>query len=487
MQLLRRGAPALVALLALAGALAPTAGAAVPTTDAPADTWRGRTEAWVGTVVFPALFGRTGAPAARRTFAHQAVQGSPRAVALGLAATPEARRRQAGWAYEQGLARPASAADRTYWAGRLASGWSHDRMVSHLLGSAEASRRFPANVEWIGWAYQQALGRTPDAAGVAYWDQRLRDGTPRSFAARQILAAGEARQRVVTATWSELFGRAPGSGERTWAQSLLRGSGGDPQALRAEAVTPLAPAGYRVGVVGDSVGFDLVFRAAGQPLPAVVTGGGRRPQSASRLACGVLSDRAGYRWPRDPQLATSPPGAAWGAPSDGRCPEELARLEDILLDAGPDVLVWAIGAWEWTRVMRPDGTIIAERSTAMREEVATAMVRRIDGWTARGVQRVVLPEWACVGHDSAPIFRHPGYTRFVRSILAEVVRRRPGVAIMAATPPEVCVDGNPEGQPTAAHRAARGDQFHWATGSGGAAWGWRTWFAPAIADLRGVA
>ena len=34
---------------------------------------------------------------------------------------------------------------------------------------------------------------------------------------------------------------------------------------------------------------------------------------------------------------------------------------------------------------------------------------------------------------------------------------------------------------------ARGDQFHWAKGPLGAAWGWRMWMAPAIADLRAVA
>jgi hypothetical protein len=114
------------------------------------------------------------------------------------------------------------------------------------------------------------------------------------------------------------------------------------------------------------------------------------------------------------------------------------------------------------------------------------MVRRMDGWFARGVRKVLLPQWACVGDLSAPVFQDPGYSRFVRSILAEVVARRPAVATIAATPPQVCIGGDPTAEPSEDHRIARGDQFHWARGPQGAAWGWKMWFAPAIADLPAV-
>jgi hypothetical protein len=115
------------------------------------------------------------------------------------------------------------------------------------------------------------------------------------------------------------------------------------------------------------------------------------------------------------------------------------------------------------------------------------MVRRIDGWVARGsVKRVLFPEWACVGNLSRAEMRVP-HTRFIRTVLDRVVAARPNVAAIAATPPEVCVGGDPTAAPTAAHRVARGDQYHWIDGAGGAAWGWKNWFSPAIADLTGVA
>ena len=44
---------------------------------------------------------------------------------------------------------------------------------------------------------------------------------------------------------------------------------------------------------------------------------------------------------------------------------------------------------------------------------------------------------------AAPIFQHPGYSRFVRSILVAVAQARPTVASVAATPPQVCIGGDP--------------------------------------------
>lgn len=457
-----------------------------PSTNAPADSYRGRLEAWVRTGAYPALLERTAADDAARFWADRTVRSGPGTTASHLATSLDARRIQVGIAYQRVLDRDPSSADRTYWAQRLTSGWSDDRLASFFLSSPEQLGRFPNDGDWVGFVFDRILGRTATASDRTWWAGEVA-ASDRNWTARRILAAGEARGLVADGAYQHVRGRMPTAGERTFGISYLRDSAGDLMRLRALIVTPLAPAGYRVGVVGDSVGFDLTFRAAGQPLPGTVMGSGnQRPSGAGRLGCGVLSDRAGYRWPRDPQLATSPPEALWGEPADGRCDVEIPVLESTMMGTRPQVLVWQVGSWEWTPVMRPDGTVIPSRSAEMRDEVVAAMVRRIDRWVAGGVRKVVLPEWACVGDDSAPIFQHPGYTRFVRSLLAEVVRRRPTVASIAATPPQVCIGGDPTAEPTQDHRVARNDQFHWATGPRGAAWGWRMWFAPAIADLRGV-
>ncbi|HYI62247.1 MAG TPA: DUF4214 domain-containing protein [Acidimicrobiales bacterium] len=457
------------------------AGAAVPPTDAPPGTWRGQVEAWVGTQAYPALLGRPAPSGDRRYHAHQAVLTSPGHVARALAGSPEARRLQAGWAYEQGLARPSSDADRRWWATRLASGWTHDRMVAHLLGSPEASARRPADPAWVAWAYQQALGRGVDAPGSAFWVARLGSGTPRWVLARQVLATPEARRRTVTAIYLAVLGRAPGATERDRGVATLAAAGGNPQRLRAEVVAALAPGGLRVAVAGDSVAFSLTEKAVGQALPAVVTGAGQRPRLGGRLACGVISARAGYDLP--PGATYFPDHTGWGLPGDGLCPQEVSRIERAMLDWGAQVVIWPIGAWEGTAVRRPDGTVLPARSPALRSELAAEMVRRIDIWTARTVRKVVLPEWACVGRQTPADLRSTTHVRWVRSILDEVVARRPAVAVIAATPPELCVGGDPEGLPTPAGSAAREGAFHWAEGPRGAAWGWRTWFAPAVADL----
>ncbi len=387
----------LVAVVAVLGAAAPaTANPPAPppqppTVNAPADTYRGRTEAWVRTRAFPALVDRAATDADARFWADRAVRSSPAAVAVHIGTSLDGRGVQVGMAYRQVLDRDPSDADRRFWADRLIGGWSHDRLVAFLLSSPEQARRFPADPDWVSFAFDRVLGRTATSADRTWWAGQVAS-SDRNWVARRILAAGEARGLAADGIYLAVRGRAPTAGERTVASARLRDTAGDLMRVRAEVVAPLAPAGYRVGVVGDSVGFDLVFRAQGESLPATVMGtGAQRPVGSGRLGCAVLSDRSGYRWPRDPQLATSPSGADWGEPADGRCDIETPLLEDALLDTRPQVIVWQVGSWEWTRVMRPNGTVIGAITAEMREEVATAMVRRMDGWVARGVRKVVLP------------------------------------------------------------------------------------------------
>lgn len=460
---------------------------ALPAAEVPASTWRGQAEAWVKARLFPAVLGRIGTGHDGTTWGQRAITDSPAQVALLIATTPEARARMAGWAYQQGLQRTASAADKQWWAERMGSGgWTYDQVLAHLLASPEHTASYPADRAWLTFLYREILGRSPDAGGLAQWEGVLRRPVARHVVARQFLSAPESRDVVTTFTYSDALGRAPTAAERTRARAVLTAFRGDQQRLRAEIATLLGPSGYRVGVAGDSVAFDLERQSRGQPLPAVVTGGGQRPVGAARMACSVLSTRAGYRYPVRPDLALTDPRGGWGLPSDGKCPDEVPHLDRAMLDARPHVVIWPIGAWEWTPVRRPDGVVVPARSAALRGELATEMVRRIDTWRARGVTKVVLPEWACVGTRSMAEVRTTEYVTFIRSVLDEVAARRPGVAVVAATPPAVCAGGVPTGAMTPAHRTARGDQFHWAAGRGGAAWGWRAWFAPAVADLVGV-
>jgi hypothetical protein len=447
-------------------------------------SYRARAETWLRTAVYPALFDRTGSQADGAFWATHAVRSSPGGVAVLMARSPEARGRQVELAYDIGLGRAPANADRTFWAKRLESGWSNDRVVSHLLGSAESLAKHGRGTDWVGWVYGQLLGRAGGAEERAGWARRMAEGQSHDWVARQIGATLEARARTVRVTYQAVRGRLPAANELASGTSSLRLSYGDVMRLRAEITGALAPGGYRVGVVGDSIAFDLEYGSRGEDLPAIVSAAGR-PVPAARVGCGVLSGLPGYMWPGRDVLVT-PLGAKWGLSGDGKCVEEIRAREEAMLDQRPRVVVWPIGAWEWTPVKRPDGVVLAARSAGLRSRLVLEMARRIDLWAARGVRRVLLLEWACVGRASHPTLRSPELVAFIRSVLDEVVAQRPAVAAVAVTPAEVCVGGNPAGTPTPAHRVARGDGYHWLRGRRGAAWGWTWWMAPAAAELPGV-
>lgn len=427
--------------------------------------------------LFPAVLDRAATPAEARRWGDQVVRGTPIAEAVALAESSESRRHQVALAYDTAFGRVAAPSERDGWAGQLAGAWSHDRLLSHLFASEEQTRRTPGAAQWVDWTFGRLLGRAPDAASRTHFTDQLARGASRATVARGLIGSTEARRRQATLTLTEVLGRSPSAEEQAFAETVLRQSGGDVMALRAVTTAGAeAPAGHLVGVAGDSIGFDLAFRANNQPLPTVVAGG-RQPTTGAVIGCGVLSP-LGWRWRNA--------NGHWQLAAGGVCPASVASHEQTMLDRGVRVVVWPIGAWEWSDVMRPGGEVVPARSPAMREALASAMVTRIDAWTAGSVRKVVLPEWACPGPEAPDHLRRPDQRRFIRSVLDEVVRRRPKVAVIPATPPQVCVGGDPEAAPTREHRVARRQQFHWGDGPDGAAWGWRNWFAPAIADLPGL-
>ena len=466
---------AALVLVACEPASPPAPPVVAPTTPAPAGTYRAQAEQWVAGTLFPALLDRAGGGASARSWADRLVRSTPQQVVLTLAATPEARRRVASSAYEQALDRAPSRAE----AGNLLSRLEADRfdaLVAELFASSELTNRIRSDSAFIGWLYQRVLGRDPDAAGRDRLVSQLAGTATRVEVAVSLLRSGEAHRLAVTKVYEDLTGATPSAAALASGIRLLQASGGDPARVRAALATALAPTGYRVGVVGDSLGFDLAYRVAGLRLPAVVSAGGQNPRSGAAIACGVLSATAGYRWKVD---------GTWKALRNGTCPAQIASYQRTLLTHGPEVVLWTIGALEATEVMRPNGSVIAAQSAAMRAELTAEIVRRVDQLVAGGVRWVVFPQWACVGNRAPGSYHTAAYSRFVGSVLREVQVLRPAAASVMPTPPQVCVDGDPTGLPTREHRAARADEFHWVGGNGGAAWGWTYWFAPAIADLPG--
>lgn len=121
----------------------------------------------------------------------------------------------------------------------------------------------------------------------------------------------------------------------------------------------------------------------------------------------------------------------------------------------------------------------------MRTALVDEIVKRIDGYRLRGVKRVVFPEFACIRQQG--VMGTDDYSRFIRTVIDGVVADRPSLASVGETTPQVCVGGDPLAESTLDHAKARDDDgVHWRVGAVGAAWAWRAWIVPAIADTPGI-
>ncbi len=448
-----------------------------PTALAPAGSWRAAGENWVRDLLYLKVLGRAGGTPSVLSWGDRVVRTSPAGVANTFAATAEGRRRAVAFAFGRILLRQPTTAEGDYWVGQLGAGWTIDRMVGYVAGSGEVSNAFPSNPAWLNAVFQRVLGRSPDASAQTHFLGRLEGGESRTSVAGSLVTSAEARRRVVTTHYTEVLGGAPSTARRDQFVTRLGALAGNETNLRAEIAVLRAPAPLRVGVVGDSVAWDLAAHVT-VPLPAIVTGGANaKLVNGGYLGCGVISPLAGYYYRYT--------DGSWYQAGDGACTRGVIPQETTMLDKGIDVVVWPIGGWEHGDVRKPDGSVVAARSTAMRDLVAGELIRRIDWYSSRGVKRVVFPEWACI--RSTGVIGTTAYSQFIRSVLDRVVAARPNMATIAPTTPQVCVGGNPTAKSTFEHASARDvDGVHWLKGATGAAWAWNNWLDLAIANVTNV-
>jgi hypothetical protein len=131
--------------------------------------------------------------------------------------------------YVDFLGRPADAAALSSWSAALQSGQATPAtLVSALVGSTE----FAYLVRPVARLYLAYFGRSPDAAGLAYWVGQLRAGAPlanvsNSFAGSQEFATryGALDNRgFVERVYANVLGRSPDLGGLTyWLGQLLNG------------------------------------------------------------------------------------------------------------------------------------------------------------------------------------------------------------------------------------------------------------------------
>ncbi len=125
--------------------------------------------------------------------------------------------------YELILHRGPDAAGRAYWVDRLSGGaWTRDVAASiFALGEFEGLSG-GTSTGYVTAVYDRVLGRTPDAGGLAHWAGRIDAGSPRTEVAIFVYTSVEANGQRVDALYDELLGRAPdASGRQYWAQRLV--------------------------------------------------------------------------------------------------------------------------------------------------------------------------------------------------------------------------------------------------------------------------
>jgi hypothetical protein len=136
--------------------------------------------------------------------------------------------RLVGGIYQDVLQRNVDPGGLDYWSGQLAHGVARTVVAAQLIHSDE----YYGNVIVVP-AYSRYLGRTPDAAGTAFWvDQLARHGlTDEQLEASFIGSpefyqhAGGTDQRWVDAMYQGLLGRqADQEGENFWTGQLAQGA-----------------------------------------------------------------------------------------------------------------------------------------------------------------------------------------------------------------------------------------------------------------------
>lgn len=125
--------------------------------------------------------------------------------------------------YDQVLIRQPDDGGLTYWTNKLQSGFRSANLAAALYASNEfyeGAGGTPAT--YVDLIYISILQRPADAAGKAFWVGRLEAGQPRSVIARNFWLATESNARRVGKLYGRFLLRNPDPASRaTWAKRLI--------------------------------------------------------------------------------------------------------------------------------------------------------------------------------------------------------------------------------------------------------------------------
>lgn len=146
--------------------------------------------------------------------------------ASALTHSAESYRNFIAAAYQKYLGRSPEAAGLDDWLNRMLQGLSDEQLEAGFIGSAEyIAQHGGTGSAWIQGMYTDLLGRSPDAAGLAYWEDQLAQGVQPQDIAFGFAASAEREGMRVGGDYLSYLGRAPVASEAAyWVDRFLNGA-----------------------------------------------------------------------------------------------------------------------------------------------------------------------------------------------------------------------------------------------------------------------
>jgi hypothetical protein len=118
--------------------------------------------------------------------------------------------------FQQALNRTIDPSGKAYWSNKLTS-ITRPEMLSRITGSSEYYRKAGGTIPtFVDAVYQSVLGRASDPSGRAFWIKRLNDGRSVESVARSLVASNEYRRHSVRDAYDRVLDRQPTTGERDY-------------------------------------------------------------------------------------------------------------------------------------------------------------------------------------------------------------------------------------------------------------------------------
>ena len=144
------------------------------------------------------------------------------AAAEAVVTSQAGRERAVADLFQQALNRSLDSSGRAFWSNRLLL-ISRAELLSQLTGSSEFYRLAGGTTPtFVDAAYQAVLSRAPEPGGRAYWISRLDAGASVESIARSLVLSQEYRGGQVDAAYANMLGRRPDAGGRAyWTAQLV--------------------------------------------------------------------------------------------------------------------------------------------------------------------------------------------------------------------------------------------------------------------------